>query len=53
MEARISVPTFNGVWPAFWMLGDSISSVGWPNCGELDIMETVNTDNKNYGTAHW
>ena len=53
IEARISVPVFSGVWPAFWMLGDNISSVGWPACGEMDIMETVNTENRNYGTAHW
>ncbi len=53
MEARISVPVASGMWPAFWMLGDTINSVGWPSCGELDIMETVNTDNRNYGTAHW
>jgi beta-glucanase (GH16 family) len=54
MEARIKVPAGNGTWPAFWMLGSNISSVPWPACGELDIMETVGrfpyTD---YGTAHF
>jgi len=53
IEARIKMPAFQGVWPAFWMLGDNISSVGWPACGELDIMEHINTENINYGTAHW
>jgi beta-glucanase (GH16 family) len=40
-EARIKIPSGQGVWPAFWMLGDNISSVGWPKCGEIDIMENV------------
>lgn len=40
-EARIKVPAGQGMWPAFWMLGDSISKVGWPACGEFDIMENV------------
>lgn len=39
VEARIRLPTGQGLWPAFWMLGDNISSVGWPASGELDIME--------------
>jgi len=35
VEARIKLPhTANGLWPAFWMLGNDISSVGWPRCGE-------------------
>jgi beta-glucanase (GH16 family) len=41
MEARIRVPAGAGLWPAFWMLGDSIQQVGWPACGELDIMENI------------
>ena len=40
-EARIKIPSGQGMWPAFWMLGDNISSVGWPKCGEIDIMENV------------
>jgi beta-glucanase (GH16 family) len=40
-EARIRIPSGQGMWPAFWMLGDNISSVGWPKCGEIDIMENV------------
>ena len=53
IEARIAMPSFQGIWPAFWMLGDNIGSVGWPACGELDIMEHVNTGGAVYGTAHW
>ncbi|KAH8887835.1 concanavalin A-like lectin/glucanase [Thozetella sp. PMI_491] len=42
-----------GIWPAFWMLGDSIHhGTPWPQCGELDIMETVNGVATGYGTAH-
>ncbi len=40
-EARIKIPSGQGMWPAFWMLGDNISSVGWPKCGEIDIMENI------------
>jgi beta-glucanase (GH16 family) len=40
-EARIKIPAGQGVWPAFWMLGNNISSVGWPKCGEIDIMENI------------
>lgn len=39
LEASIRIPTGKGMWPAFWMLGDDIGSVGWPKCGEIDIME--------------
>ena len=40
IEARIKLPsTADGLWPAFWMMGDDISSVGWPACGETDILE--------------
>jgi beta-glucanase (GH16 family) len=53
IEARIAMPRFMGVWPAFWMLGESISSEGWPACGEIDIMEHINTENIVYGAAHW
>lgn len=53
VEARIAMPAFQGVWPAFWMLGANIGDVGWPACGEIDIMEHVNTENRTYGTIHW
>ncbi|WP_183572087.1 family 16 glycosylhydrolase [Mucilaginibacter sp. X5P1] len=53
IEARIQLPMVNGTWPAFWMLGNNISTVGWPDCGEIDIMEHVNTTNTILGTMHW
>jgi beta-glucanase (GH16 family) len=40
-EARIKIPAGQGMWPAFWMLGDDIGEVGWPACGEIDIMENI------------
>jgi beta-glucanase (GH16 family) len=39
IEARMKLPKGNGMWPAFWMLGNDFASVGWPACGEIDIME--------------
>ncbi|HEY9045682.1 MAG TPA: family 16 glycosylhydrolase [Ohtaekwangia sp.] len=56
IEARMQLPAFQGSWPAFWMLGTNISGpggVGWPACGEIDIMEQVNTNNTVHGTIHW
>lgn len=41
--ASIKLPSGYGMWPAFWMLGSNISSVGWPSCGEIDIMEWMST----------
>ncbi len=38
-EARIQLPKGQGVWPAFWLLGDNYAEAGWPGCGEIDIME--------------
>lgn len=38
-EANIQLPLGQGIWPAFWMLGDDFRTVGWPQCGEIDIME--------------
>jgi beta-glucanase (GH16 family) len=40
-EARIKIPQGQGIWPAFWMLGDDIGMVHWPTCGEIDIMENI------------
>ena len=40
-EARIKLPQGQGMWPAFWLLGDDIGADGWPKCGEIDIMENV------------
>ncbi|WP_206363227.1 beta-1,3-glucanase family protein [Sinomicrobium pectinilyticum] len=53
MEARIAIPSSLGTWPAFWMLGNSISSIGWPKCGEIDVMEHINTSPNIHGTMHW
>lgn len=53
LEARIKLPSGGGTWPAFWLLGTNIASVGWPRCGELDIVEGVgNMPYKLWGTAH-
>jgi len=40
-EARIQIPQGQGLWPAFWMLGSNFDQVGWPACGEVDIMENI------------
>src|SRR5215213_3181728 len=54
VEARIDAPEGQGIWPAFWMLGNSISTVGWPSCGEIDIMEIQGQNPfRNFGTIHW
>jgi beta-glucanase (GH16 family) len=53
IEARIKLPRGKGLWPAFWMLGTNITEVGWPQCGEIDIMENVNGLSTIHGTAHW
>jgi beta-glucanase (GH16 family) len=52
-EARIKLPAGQGIWPAFWMLGDNITSAGWPKCGEIDIMENVGKEPEiNHGSLH-
>ncbi len=51
MEARMKLPSGKGTWPAFWMLGENIDQVGWPNCGEIDIMEHVGYDPLNVSAA--
>ncbi len=52
-EARIKVPSGQGIWPAFWMLGNNIGTVGWPTCGEIDILEILGQNpSKLYGTLH-
>jgi beta-glucanase (GH16 family) len=53
-EARLRIPRGQGgIWPAFWMLGDSIEGVGWPACGEIDIMENIGREpNTVHGTIH-
>ena len=51
MEARIKIPRGQGIWPAFWMLGTNIDSLGWPTCGEIDIMENIGKTS-DQGTCH-
>lgn len=41
IEVRAKLPVGQGIWPAFWMLGSNISTVGWPQCGEIDILEYI------------
>lgn len=48
-EARIKIPAGQGMWPAFWMLGNDIASIGWPKSGEIDIMENIGREP---GTVH-
>jgi beta-glucanase (GH16 family) len=53
VEVRAKLPTGNGTWPALWMLGTNIDQVGWPACGEIDIMENVGFEpTRIYGTIH-
>ncbi len=53
IEARIKIPRGQGMWPAFWMLGNNIATVGWPGCGEFDIMENIGkTPATVYGSIH-
>ena len=54
MDVRAKLPSSAGTWPAIWMLGANFPSVGWPNCGEIDIMEQQGWEkNKVLGTCHW
>jgi beta-glucanase (GH16 family) len=48
-EIRAKVVTGNGMWPAFWMLGDDFNTAGWPPCGEIDIMEVRGSNPYNTG----
>jgi beta-glucanase (GH16 family) len=52
-ETRMRIPRGQGMWPAFWMLGNNIGSVGWPQSGEIDIMENIGRQpNTVFGTIH-
>jgi beta-glucanase (GH16 family) len=54
IDIRAKLPYGQGIWPALWMLGANIDSVGWPASGEIDIMELLGHEpNKSYGTMHW
>lgn len=52
-EARMQLPAGQGMWPAFWLLGNNASTVGWPACGEIDIIENKGQEpNTVHGTVH-
>src|SRR5215813_11070909 len=52
-EARIKIPAGQGMWPAFWMMGDNIATVNWPKCGEIDVMENIGKEpDKVHGSLH-
>jgi beta-glucanase (GH16 family) len=53
IEARMKIPRGQGIWPAFWMLGDNVATAGWPACGEIDIMENIGKEPTTvHGTLH-
>ena len=52
-EARIKIPRGQGLWPAFWILGNDIDTAGWPKCGEVDIMANIGKEpGINHGSMH-
>jgi beta-glucanase (GH16 family) len=52
-ESRMQLPRGQGIWPAFWMLGNNIGSAGWPTCGEIDVMENIGREPSIvHGTLH-
>lgn len=60
IDIRASAPYGQGIWPALWMLGENFPTTGWPQCGEIDVMEmvggestAVRGDNVTHGTVHW
>jgi beta-glucanase (GH16 family) len=53
IEARIKLPKGQGIWPAFWLLGTDFNQIGWPACGEIDIMENVGFEpSRVHGSLH-
>jgi beta-glucanase (GH16 family) len=54
IDIRAKLPKGQGIWPALWMLGSNINTVGWPACGEIDIMELIGSIPSTVtGTMHW
>lgn len=51
-EARIKLPSGKGIWPAFWLLGDDHATNHWPECGEIDILESIGAVDTIYSTIH-
>ena len=53
LEARALLPSGPGIWSAIWMLGSDIDAVGWPACGEIDVMENLGAEPRRvFGTVH-
>lgn len=53
LEARMKIPAGKGLWTAFWAMGDDVTSVGWPNAGEIDVVETIGSEpNTAYAHIH-
>jgi beta-glucanase (GH16 family) len=52
LEARIKLPEGQGIHPAFWLLGSNIEMVDYPACGEIDVVEMVNSGNNSYTAIH-
>jgi hypothetical protein len=54
MDIRAKLPEGQGIWPAIWMLGSNFNYIGWPKCGEIDIMELLGHEpSTSYGAVHW
>lgn len=56
IDIRAVLPEGQGIWPALWMLGANFREIGWPKCGEIDIMEKIGgagRENNVFGTLHW
>jgi beta-glucanase (GH16 family) len=53
IEAEMQIPESQGMWPAFWLLGDNITTINWPACGELDVMEHINGSNPQNEGYDW
>jgi len=53
IEARMKLPEGQGMWPAFWLLGNNIATIDWPACGELDVMEHINGNNPQNEGFDW
>jgi beta-glucanase (GH16 family) len=52
-EARVKIPSGQGMWPAFWLLGNDFGKIGWPACGEIDVMENIGKEPSTiHGSMH-
>jgi beta-glucanase (GH16 family) len=55
IEVRAQLPEAQGLWPAFWLMGNNITTINWPACGEMDVLERINaalTPDWNQGSIH-